>query len=71
MWRETGETAGEVEDSFFKTKRCDALDTACLIVPRSGPDASSDSQRVFTTSCQCPPPVIGGVVSGVGISRRS
>lgn len=61
---ETGETAGEVENSFFETERCDALDTACLVVP------CPDSQRVFATSCQCSPSVvIGVVVSGVGILR--
>lgn len=58
--RETGETAGEVENPFFKTKGCDALDTACL-VPCSG--WGSDSQRVFAAS-QCPPPVIVGVTDG-------
>lgn len=55
---ETGETAGEVENSFFETERCDALDTACLVVP-------PDSQRVFAT----PPTIVGVVVSGVGILR--
>lgn len=60
--RETGETAGEVENSFFKTERCDALDTACLV-------ARSNSQRVFATS-QCSPLGVG-VVGSVGISRWS
>lgn len=60
--RETGETAGEVENSFFKTERCDALDTACLV-------ARCNSQRVFATS-QCSPLGVG-VVGSVGISRWS
>lgn len=34
--RETGETAGEVENAFFETERGDTLDAACLLGPASG-----------------------------------